>query len=746
MRIEKSLKLLNKILAVALALLMLSLTGCGGKAESAVSVPVDAKPVYPSATDLSSHYCVTDNLKEIAASGLITLLFDENSTSIGVRINNGGESKLWSALPQASSGETPSDEAEIIGLEVIHDSKRYFLNSQDNSVAVGCAVWGSTENGYRIEYLITDDASCIDNIGFGASDEVYMSAAENNILYKVNVTYTLADGCLYAKLEWKNLGNQKDVLSNIGFLEYFGASETAQAGDFILVPDGSGAQIDLASADKVEPVNIAVYGDDFGSSAELRAVVPAYGLKNGSGAFAAIIEQGDALAEISANKALSGSNYNRVGASFAVTPSQVEDGQQYFSQLSYTGEISICFRFLNGSDATYAGLAAACREQLVRNHTLSNGSVQVTEYMPVIVNTVGQAKKDGFLSISKKMTTFDEAVDMLTRIKSKGINNVYLRYSGALSGGLNAENANGAKVLSSLGGKSDLRALNDYAAGLNFNIFMDVSLVSDSSSNGKTVGDLLTSKAYYTQKEVFNKAGLNDAVQHRYITSLSRLESTVLSVLEELSAFKSVGICVEDAGKVLYTDYKNVLGREAACDIIGTNVQSLATQNLIMIENGNFYALKNADIVSGLPMTCSRTADDSYKPVPFVQIILHGIVEFSGSELNFVENTEEEFLRCIEYGSIPSFALTNDMLIDSDEYRKIFSVDNWLNSMYSCYSRSNDVLNDLRGSRITNQYEVSQGVYCTEYESTTRIYVNYTDTAVTVSGITVEPMSFFRVN
>ncbi len=739
-------KVFNRIVALGLALLMLGMAGCSGKAKSAVSVPVDIKPIYPSATDLSSHYCVTDNLKEISASGLITLLFDENSSSIGVRINNGTESKLWSALPQAAAGETPSDEAEIVGIEVIHNENRYFLNSQDNSVAVGCASWGKTDNGYRVEYLITDDASCIDNIGFGASDEVYLSAAEENILYKVTVTYTLVDGCLYAQLKWKNLGDQKDVLANIGFLEYFGANEAAQAGDFILVPDGSGAQIDLASADKVEPVNIAVYGNDFGSGAKLSAVVPAYGLKNGSGAFAAIIENGDAVASISANKALNGSNYNRVGASFAVTPSQVEGSEQYFAELSYTGEISICFRFLNGADATYAGLAAACREQFVRNHTLSNGSVEATEYMPIIVNTVGQVRGNGFFGFPKKLTAFDEAVDLLTRIKSKGINNVYLRYSGAFSGGLESKNAKDAKVLSSLGGKADLLALNDYAAGLNFNVFMDVSLVTDSSKGSNTVGDLLSSKAYYTNQNVFNRAGLTDISPRRYMTSLSKLEPTVLSMLEELNDFKSVGICVDDAGKVLYTDFKNKLDRQAASEIIGANVQPLATQNLIMIEKGNFYALKNADVVSGLPMTCGRTADASYKPVPFVQIILHGIVEFSGSELNLVGETEKYFLRCIEYGAIPCFALTDGVFIDSDEYRQQFSIDNWLNGMYLCYSRSTDALNDLRGSRITNHYEVSAGVYCTEYESTTRIYVNYTKDAVTVSGITVEPMSYFRVN
>ncbi len=740
--------MLKKFTALLMAaVVVLSLCGCVGKGKTAVTVLRDVEPVYSETVDASKHYCEALTLKPVASSGLIALLYDENSKGVVVKVTGKTDSKQWFSLPEADADAADS-KANVVELEVIHKGGRYFLNSQDDSVAVDCSVMETVENGLKITYMITDAPSAVHNVGQGAADEVYSAAVRDNILYKVEVTYILKDGCLYADLAWKNLGSSADILANIAFLEHFGAvnQAAAQQGDFILVPDGCGATIDLASEVPTEPVNIKVYGD-FNEPDALNAVVPAYGMKCGNDAFVAIIEQGDAVASINAEKAADSFGYSRVGAEFEINPSQTDGVQQHYSDINYGDKISICFRFLSGTDATYAGLAAACREQLVRDYVLSTGSVTETEYMPIIVNTIGKATKNGKLPIRKTLTDFSEAYDLLNRIKSKGINNVYLRYSGALAGGLDAENALNAGLGRGLGGKSALTQLNDYASGFNFNIFLDVSLVT-SSSPIEAVGNLLSFVSKISDKNILEKSGFVKDNRSRYVTPLSKLEAAVLSVLECFNGLDATGFCVADAASALYNDYYGKINREKAASMIGESVQPLSTQNLVMVEKGNFYSLKNADVVVNIPMTCGRKQDDAYTAVPFVQIILHGIIEFSGEALNLSadEDLQVNFLRSIEFGALSSFALTNDNFDGSDKYDAIFNTDNWLNMMYSCYSRCHETLNDLRSSRITNHYEVSPGVYCTEYESTTRIYVNYTQEPVAVSGITVEPMNFFRVN
>ena len=733
------------IALVCCSVLFLLCFGCAGGAVDSKKIDLSADVIYPQSTDFAVHYCSTENLKEIDASGLITLLYDENSSSVGVRITNSEESTLWSALPQLSEDTVMSDEAQVVSLRVIHNDKIYYLNSQDNSVSLGGVFCEETDEGFNVTYLITNNGDWLSNIDLGATDEAYKSAAEGNVLYKVVVTYSLKDGCFFASLDWVNLGNEDDVLIDIGFLEYFGVSEDAVQGDYILIPDGSGALMDTASADEIAPVDIAVYGNDIAGSSQMSSVVPAYGMKCGNDAFAAVVEKGAAVARITANKAHSESNYNRVGSVFSVSLSESDEEYLYYSDVCYQDDISLCYRFLSGANAPYSGMAAACREQLIRNYTLSTRSVEVTEHMPMLVNVIGSVTPDGFLSFNKELTDFIQATDLLSRLKSKGINNVYLRYSGALTGGLNARNAAKASPLGSLGGESAVRELNNYAAGLNFSVFYDVNLLSDTKSSS-SIRNLQGDKFAVDVSEPFSKAGFSVRGDKRYIVSTSTLETTVLSVLERFNSLDSTGYCLNDVGAHLYTDIASSVDREAVASAIAQQTAPLSTSSPVMIRGGNFYSLKNADVVTELPMECSRTQSDSYVSVPFVQIILHGIVEFSYDGINMLSDSKLALLKCVEYGAIPGYTLTGDALDDSEEYAKIFSADNWLNPMFETYSYISESLNDLRGSRITNHSMVNPGVYCTEYESTTRIYVNYTDEPVTISGITVEPMSFFRVN
>lgn len=726
------------------------LTACFGCSVSKVdvgSIPLSAEPVYLQSADVSLHSCIAENMTEVSNSGLITLLYDKTSSAVGVRVTNGEESKIWSSLPLVTEGVEPDTEAAVLSLEVVHAGKKYLLNSQDNSLNYGGVYTGNTRGGFEVVYFISDNGECLKKIKPDFSDDEYKTAANGSILFKVITTYFLRDGCFYADMKWVNLGNEDDVLINIAFLEYFGAANTAEQGDYIVVPDGSGAIIDTACEEEVPPVSIAVYGNDIGNTAQMSSVVAAYGMKSGNEAFAAVIEKGDAFATINANKANNGVGYNRVGPAFtfALNESDKETNEFRFVQSKVNDSVLISFRFLSGANTTYAGMAAACREQLIRNYTLSTRSVAVTEYMPLMVNVIGKVKRDGFLGFSKELTDYKEATDILARLKSKGIDNVYLRYSGALSGGLNSRHASDASILSSMGGKSAVKELDKYASGLNFSVFYDIDLVSDSSSVS-SLKNLDGSKHSVVFHNPLKDNDFNVAETRRYFTGVSSLEDTVLSVLERFDSLDSSGYCLTDVGCSVFTEPQMSLNRQDAAVAIAKNTAPLSTESPIMVRGGNFYAIKNADVISGLPMNCSRTPTQSYISVPFVQIILHGIVEFTYDEINLSSNSKVDLLRCVEYGAVPGYIFTNNSLDDSDKYAELFSVDEQLNLMYDAYSSVGAVLNDLRGSGITDHYAVTDGVFCTEYESTTRIYVNYTDAPVTVSGITVEPMSFFRVN
>ena len=47
---------------------------------------------------------------------------------------------------------------------------------------------------------------------------------------------------------------------------------------------------------------------------------------------------------------------------------------------------------------------------------------------------------------------------------------------------------------------------------------------------------------------------------------------------------------------------------------------------------------------------------------------------------------------------------------------------------------------------MTDHYQVADGIFCTEYDTGSLIYVNYTDSDFETLGVTVEAGSFLRVN
>ena len=99
-------------------------------------------------------------------------------------------------------------------------------------------------------------------------------------------------------------------------------------------------------------------------------------------------------------------------------------------------------------------------------------------------------------------------------------------------------------------------------------------------------------------------------------------------------------------------------------------------------------------------------------------------------------------LKAIEYGAVPHYEWYFESLGEDDKY----CYSNSLSQARLLWDNMKTMFSDLRDQRITAHEEVRDNLMCTVYSSGTEIYVNYNDKAVTVGGITVDPMGFVRVN
>lgn len=753
---RSGLKILKRAACVALAgSLLLSLAACSGRTEKTVIRTVyqekEVQTVAPTQAARELH-TASAVLKRVAQSGLIELYIDE--TTYAVAVKETSQNKMWYALPQQDNGKK-ENRAAVISLEVLQGGKHYFLNSQDNSVAFGTASYELMDTGLKVTYVIAADEETAKK---AAGDR-----AAEEIAFDVSVTYTLVDGSFFAQVDCKSLAEAKGEAKvlKLGLLEYFGASVQGAAEDFLLVPDGSGALIRTGQETKNnDTLRFAVYGQDLALPAEEgvhSALVPAFGVRQGSSAFAVLIEQGDALATIAAGRAGGDTGYYHVGAQFTVTPSaqeKTEDGiAQYVSTAGYDGSLKLCYRFLSGDNASYSGMALAVREQLIRDSVLSTRTVEGKDNLPLTLNLTGSLpKKDGRLSTSETLVSFEQAEDLLVQMKAKGIDQINLCYQGALTGGFNQKQATDAKLLISLGGKMRFNDLYESMTTQKLQLFLAADLLStnarDSFSASSTAYGIRGDAISYAKENPF-AAYVGPQSFRRGLRSLKSLEAAAREFMINTRKISLTGYCVGDAGQLLYSNFnKAFTSRQAAAQQLSRQGESLGANRKLMVDTGNFYLLKNADVVTNLPLSSAVAQEASYVTIPFVQMLLHGIMDYSGAAINLAEDPETQMLRSIEYGACPSFTWSYEELEakkKAENAPAVYYAES-LAQAAAYYQKANQMLADLRGARMTKHSMVQENVYCTEYDSSSLVYVNYGDTEATVNGVTIPARSFLRLN
>ncbi len=718
---KKSISIITKLIAV-IAVISILFSACGGDVTTKTIRFKELNVVSSQYGDDTLHISVESAYKSVCKSGLIELLFDEKTCTVAIRDTSSGN--LWTSLPQNSVNK------QIISspLEVVlsnGDETVYILNSQENSVAFGNYSYNAGEDGVLVKYSLSLDAET------GKAD--INTLKDEQIRADLSVLYTLRDGSFYVNVSMNNLKLPKGVyLEEVRLMKDFGSFEQSGAEDYIFVPDGSGALIMTGIKDaEFKPVNLSVY--------ENGCLVGAFGMKRGNGAFLCIIEQGDSIAEIHANKN-SESSLNNVYASFKTTEILSEEGNRIKKTYGYKyqNEIIMCYRFLSGKSATYSGMATACRENLIRNSVLSTKKLSVeSSNLPLVLSIQGGYKNNkGKYSV---LSSYEQTLSLVTLLKAKGVNNIYLRYNGLYDDANNGSNAALGDFSKKLGKSKDYDALYNYLNSQNFLLFVETDLLTY-DYNGKGAKSVDSSKY-----KVKTDSAFPNPVSAQEFLKLSKLENRVEEILNASADLKFDGYALNDIGAELYSDYSsNFYSRVSAKKEIAAQIPVLATSKQIMVDTGNIYSVKNADIVTKLSITpVANKENGAYIGIPFMQMLLHGISAYSSNGINSYNDMKTAFLKCVEYGCLPS-ARWYCTKFDNETDNK-FYYDNNINDMVNYYTKINDALGDIQSSRMTSHYKVQDGLYCTEYDNSIKVYVNYTNKDVTINGIKIPSMDCVKI-
>jgi len=475
--------------------------------------------------------------------------------------------------------------------------------------------------------------------------------------------------------------------------------------------------------------------------------------------FLAIIEQGDALTSLTTYHAGPLSAYNTVMMSVTPRPKDSYNLQDSISVGSdsewtvvsdrkYTGSYSIKYILLSDTesldkdvaadtyDASWFGMAVAYRDYLTKLGVISQlTDDKVLDSIPLYIETFGAVETtEKILSIPVEvmtaLTSFDDIQTMYEELSSQGIKNVNFKLTGYTKEGMFYVVPTKVKFEKAVGGKKGFQELLDYANRVNssdensnMGIYPDFDIayqIADDLFNGyskfkhaaKTIDDRYASRREYsaTQQKYVNYYDL--IISPAYFDVIyKKITKNYADKYENVQ-----GISVSTLGSALNSDFDEdePYNRE---DSKAFAIEAFAylekTYGNVMTDKANAYVWQYVDHMLGMALDSSRYSFASAS-VPFIGVVLHGSVSFTGEALNMEGDIQYAILKAIENGASPYFILSyrnTQVLKEYSTLSKYYSVryDIWKDDIADVYNTLNGVLADVQNKYITN-HEMLTGV------------------------------------
>ncbi|MBO7292906.1 MAG: hypothetical protein J6V07_03120 [Clostridia bacterium] len=518
-----------------------------------------------------------------------------------------------------------------------------------------------------------------------------------------------------------------------------------------------------------ESVRLPVYGVVSTQSQSVEQVYNAerseYDLVPKRTGFVAILEEGDAMTSLTAAFGATRHDYASVYPVYYPRPKDTYDLADSISvsgntewtvvaDRKYTGSYRTRFILLS-DNAEYApswvGMATAYRDYLKDKGVLNRITLdEVEEQIPLYLEVFGAYETTKQIlsipvDVKVPLTTFEDVQSIYNDLSASdvGITNVNFKLTGFANGGMSATYPAKLKWESAVGGKRGFSDLIAAADEKGFGVYPDFDFtyisneatfdgVSLKGLGARTVDNRYCSKqvynAVYQQFESYLDMCVSTSLMNKYYEKFS----DKLSNYQDTGAF---GLSVSTLGSDLNSNFDedNPINREEAKEDVENLLGAMkASYKTLMLGGGNAYTLGYADHILGIPLTGSNFRYASAS-VPFMAMVLHGYVNYTGTAINMSGDTDYNLLRFIENGAYPYYLLSyntsNTMLLKKDEMlNKYYSIryDIWRWSdadnrkgdgmIIEQYRLINDMLSDLqaaemvdhqfiRGERVLKDYE-----------------------------------------
>lgn len=554
-------------------------------------------------------------------------------------------------------------------------------------------------------------------------------------------------------------------LSRIALLPYFGAAEKNEDG-WILVPDGCGAIIPFHSA-KSPMYEQRLFGADRGKQiktlnvSEQPALLPATVLfyENRGGTGAGLIkyaEQGAALADICASAETTDQCYNISYFSFTYRESdnvtlmdqtsKATDVVIFENQPAKAEKFSVSYTFADSNNATLTGFAEKVRERVYDGFDIPKASGE----LPVYINSyMGVRKTKYFLGIPyngfQKLTDIDDCRKILDDF---GLQSVVMSLIGIDRDGASGGRIDGKlNVTGAVGSVKKLRELTEYAEKGGSAVYLSAEFTEYTKGNKNNRVLSVSNQAIVSHFYDYGSKEIKSEYDGLYMLKCNYILKNVTSWI---NSAKKQGILYCNPGTLSSSPYRSGNGMDRnftvnefckALELFRKNGVSL------LLSQASAYAVPYASGIKSVPISSSGFSACGTE-VPFIQLVLHGVVSYSVPPVNLSGNTDYIFLKAIETGSALSFSfiaedytVLKETPLDSlngSEYSL------WRGTALSLTEKLSDIMAGTSSAHITDYKIISDNVRYVAYENGSAFLLNYGETEYNYGGITVEPMSYRR--
>lgn len=599
-------------------------------------------------------------------------------------------------------------------------------------------------------------------------------AAELNFK-KIGISLTLfvtlnEDG-IRAQVPYSSIkeSNEQFRLAAIYIMPFLGYTRLGEVEGYMLIPDGSGAVISLKDNNEKfnQPYKAKVYGGNYSVESNTTTVqkyddeiattvdsagvfAPVFGMVHTStkNAFLGIIESGKYNAEIYAYPNGVITEYNWITARYVYREVyQYLTGQtgsiSSTQKNAETFDISVVYRFEQGDEADYVGLAKSYRDYLIENKLINTKAD--TSYSTRIDFFAGDEEKALVGKSFVSMTSVDGIDNILGQLKNDGIDKLSVAIKGWQKKGIYGDITGKTTFQSDIGSFDDYKELAEkYSDTATFMLYGDFLNVYANSGSKEYI--------YQYNGRVFSNETFLKLHETKYRYTPESVKKRVDRLLEELEGTKNLGISFDGITNEVYSyeagEKMTMFSRQYAAKAHSDILKSAGDKMNTAYTSPNDYTWQTINKYYDF-----RVYGSDYKfvagEVPFFAIALNGTIPLYSEYVNFKADTTEYLLKLIESGVYPSFLLTQESpskLIYTDS-SSLFSCEyGEYKEMIAEYNKVfENLYSQIKGSRIAD-HSFDGGVAVTTYENGVKVIVNYNKQSVVSDGVTVDAQSYKTVN